>query len=395
MTERTVKLSSLVSEGLLEIGAGRPRSVDPELPILRVADVLDGRIGPLKQSGLSGSHQQEIQPKVSYPGDLVLTTKGTVGRVAMIPTEGPRFAYSPQLCYFRPTIDGPLRSRYLYYWFKSSEFWDQASALKSQTDMADFLSLSDIYSLSIRIPPLVQQVGIGDLLGALDDKIAVNERIAAATDEYLSAAFEQLVTSTEETVELGDIAKVNISSAKVSSQGFLRYVDISSVGVGRYDWPVLTAWEDAPGRARRKARFGDTIWSTVRPNRRSHAFVLDDDPDLVFSTGLAILTPISVGSALFYEATRYPSFQKYLESVAEGSAYPAVRADRFCSAPIVLPAEPERMRFEEMAMALRLRAHQAAVENRTLAELRDTLLPQLMSGRLRVRDAERIVEDMT
>jgi type I restriction enzyme S subunit len=44
-------------------------------------------------------------------------------------------------------------------------------------------------------------------------------------------------------------------------------------------------------------------------------------------------------------------------------------------------------------MQLRLRAHQAAVESRTLAALRDTLLPQLMSGKLRVRDAERIVED--
>lgn len=46
-------------------------------------------------------------------------------------------------------------------------------------------------------------------------------------------------------------------------------------------------------------------------------------------------------------------------------------------------------------MALRLRAHRASVESRTLAALRDTLLPQLMSGRIRVKDAEKIVEDAT
>ena len=61
--------------------------------------------------------------------------------------DGPDFAYSPQLCYFRPAASGPLRSRYLYYWFKSTQFWNQANALKGQTDMADYLSLSDIRCL--------------------------------------------------------------------------------------------------------------------------------------------------------------------------------------------------------------------------------------------------------
>ena len=46
-------------------------------------------------------------------------------------------------------------------------------------------------------------------------------------------------------------------------------------------------------------------------------------------------------------------------------------------------------------MAIRMRGHQAGVESRSLALLRDTLLPQLMSGRLRVKDAEKIVEDST
>ncbi|KOV24941.1 hypothetical protein ADK60_23210 [Streptomyces sp. XY431] len=82
-----------------------------------------------------------------------------------------------------------------------------------------------------------------------------------------------------------------------------------------------------------------------------------------------------------------------MESVAEGSAYPAVRADRFASAPVLLPPKDVREEFERSAMNLRHRAHQAAVESRTLAVLRDTLLPQLMSGMLRVHDAEQIVED--
>ncbi|QTR06365.1 restriction endonuclease subunit S, partial [Saccharothrix algeriensis] len=50
-----------------------------------------------------------------------------------------------------------------------------ASSRKSQTDMADYLNLSDIRSLSITVPDRRQQHAIVDILGALDDKIAVNE----------------------------------------------------------------------------------------------------------------------------------------------------------------------------------------------------------------------------
>ena len=165
MSDRTVSFSELASEGLIEVGAGRPRSVldqYPSIPILRVADVLDGRIESPSQDRVPDGYRKVVGSKISKPGDIVLTVKGTVGRVALMPSDGPVFAYSPQLCYFRPAASGPLRSRYLYYWFKSTQFWNQADALKGQTDMADYLSLSDIQALKIRIPSLDRQDGIID-----------------------------------------------------------------------------------------------------------------------------------------------------------------------------------------------------------------------------------------
>ena len=81
--------------------------------------------------------------------------------------------------------------------------------------------------------------------------------------------------------------------------------------------------------------------------------------------------------------------------MAEGSAYPAVNSSKFLEAPVTIPPEEEVEAFEGTAMALRNRVHQATVESRTLAKLRDTLLPQLMSGKLRVKDAEKLVEDAT
>lgn len=398
MSDRTVTFSELVDDNLLEIGAGRPRSAGLDrypLPILRVADVLDGKIETSFQNYAPNTYREAMGPKISKPGDIVLTAKGTVGRVAMMPSEGPDFAYSPQLCYFRPIANGPLRPRYMYYWFKSKEFWNQADALKGQTDMADFLSLSDIHSLKMRLPSLEEQEGVIDVLGALDDKISVNDRIAATSGHLTATLLDQVLNEDGDVsvVSLSKIAVVNQHKVKPVASGYLRYIDISSVSVDEIEWPERMSWDVAPGRARRGVSPGDTIWSTVRPGRRSRALILDDDPELVVSTGFAVLTPIKVGPAFLYEVTRRDEFVQYLESVAEGSAYPAVRAERFGQAPIQIPSPLRLEEFENAAIELQKQVHSVKRESRVLAEVRDILLPKLMSGEIKIRDAEKVVED--
>jgi type I restriction enzyme S subunit len=263
--------------------------------------------------------------------------------------------------------------------------------------MADYLSLSDIQALEIRIPSLDRQDGIIEVLGSLDDKIAVNDSVVATTNELTSYLLDETLLNDSKTanVLLGSIADVNRRKVTPVTNGTLRYIDISSVSMGRVEWPALTSWNDAPGRARRGVAPGDTIWSTVRPNRKSFAIIFDHDPALVASTGFAVLTPIKVGPAFLYEVTKRDDFVKYLESVAEGSAYPAVRAERFGQATIPLPSPDRLDKFESIAINLRMRAHAASIESRTLAALRNELLPKLMWGEIRVRDAEKSVEDVT
>ncbi|ORW61317.1 hypothetical protein AWC21_08415 [Mycolicibacterium peregrinum] len=240
---------------------------------------------------------------------------------------------------------------------------------------------------------LQEQHEIAKVLGVLDDKIAANERLCELADELLGARFARMVEGCTWT-ELTTIGDVNQNVMKPQVTGSLRYLDISSVGRGRYEFPELMPWSAAPGRARRGLSFGDTVWSTVRPNRRSHALLLDDDTTLVASTGLAVLTPKTGRVGSLYEATRTEPFVAYLESVAEGSAYPAVRGDRFAGAPVPNLPSQKWDEFESVALPLRRRAHAAAVETRALSRTRDELLPLLMSGKLRVKDAEAVASEV-
>jgi len=72
------------------------------------------------------------------------------------------------------------------------------------------------------------------------------------------------------------------------------YIDISSVAQGRVVSKTRMPASDAPGRARRKVRDGDVIWSNVRPNLRAYALILDPDDLDVVSTGFTVLSASSI-----------------------------------------------------------------------------------------------------
>ncbi|UQX10187.1 restriction endonuclease subunit S [Candidatus Mycobacterium methanotrophicum] len=326
-------------------------------------------------------------------GDLIFTCWGTVGQLGILDGSSRFDRYLVSNKQMKVTVDDhrviPL---YLYYYLSQRSMIELVRGQAIGSSVPGF-NLGQLKSIPIRLPALKVQRAIVDVLGALDDKIAANERIRLTADDLLAAVFDRLRAGSRHT-ELRAISTVNRVVTNPVPGGELRYVDISSVGQSLFVFPEPMSWDDAPGRARRVLSAGDTIWSTVRPNRRSHALVLDDDPLLVASTGLAVLTPNPGRVAGLFQATKTDEFVSYLESVAEGSAYPAVRADRFERAPVPDLSEDQWNSFERLALPLRRRSHVAERESRRLTRMRDELLPLLMSGKVRVKDAEAAVSEV-
>ncbi|XKH55244.1 restriction endonuclease subunit S [Citricoccus nitrophenolicus] len=323
-------------------------------------------------------------------GDIVYSRRGDVERRALVRPEN-----SGWLCGTgclkvsfggSPTVDPRFISHLLGT--EDSREWIVRHAVGAT--MLN-LNTSILSNVPLRLPSIVEQRAIAEVLGALDDKIAANTNLAGTADDLLAANFDSATLGVR-SIPLREVATVNDQSIKPRPGEFLRYIDISSVGVGTYDIPGLMSWDDAPSRARRHIASGDTVWATVRPNRRSHALILDDSSLLVASTGLAVIRPRDVGFAFLYEATNTPAFTSYLENVAQGSAYPAVNGKRFLDAPIPWPSTAARARFELLAASIRESVHRLNLEAFKLAEIRDTLLPQLMSGKLQVKDAESVLE---
>jgi type I restriction enzyme S subunit len=148
------------------------------------------------------------------------------------------------------------------------------------------------------------------------------------------------------TTRVGEVASINPDAIGENwPHSHIRYIDISSVGVGQIE--VTPGWmklSDAPSRAKRLVRKGDTVLSTVRPNRRSMFFASEPGEDWVISTGFAVLRPNVklVEPRFLYACVFNPAFTEYLVTREKGAAYPAVSPDDIANAEIRLPPLSEQ-----------------------------------------------------
>ena len=189
----TATLGELADMGSLMFGDGY-RTKKSELGsfglrILRAGDIRQGRVHPTGGDRVSSSFTRQIGQRASQPGDIVLTTKGTVGRVAVVPPDIEQVVYSPQLCYFRVTDGANLHAGHLAAWFRSPDLQHQAAVRMFKSDMAPHINLQDIRSLCLPVPPMEVQQRVGEiqqgLLGVHDSACAENRQLRSVRDTLL------------------------------------------------------------------------------------------------------------------------------------------------------------------------------------------------------------------
>lgn len=378
-----VLLGDVVSEVTVGfVGPMASEYVDAGIPFLRSQNVLPFRLDFKNVKYISPEFHSKLKKSALRPGDVVTVRTGKPGSTAVIP-ESLSVANCSDLVITRP--GNAVDSRWLSYYINGAAAGFVSSRLVGAVQQ--HFNVSAAKEMDLLLPPLDEQRAIAATLGSLDDKIESNRQIAARTSALIDAIAEQIVTTSDlRNRSLSDVVEFNRVSVKPHSTELLHYIDIASVSPGRVDSIVELEWSDAPSRARRGVSDGDVIFSTVRPDRRSFALMLDPSQCAVVSTGFAVMTPTnSLGSSMLTSIVGSSAFAEYLASVAQGSTYPAVSNQAMGKFEIALPRDPEALAaFEMLTMPMRRRAAQAEVEIRRLESLRDVLLPELLSGRIRV-----------
>jgi type I restriction enzyme S subunit len=187
------EISELIACGLLDVGDGYRAKNDElgtsGLPFARAGNI-NGGFNFSAADRFPAANLSKVGNKVSRPADVVFTSKGTVGRFAFVAPRTEQFVYSPQLCYWRSLSHKAINPRFLYYWMQSAECLDQLSYLKSQTDMADYVSLRDQRKMSISVPDPSVQEAVAGVLTPIDDRIAMLMGTSETLESVSQAIFK-------------------------------------------------------------------------------------------------------------------------------------------------------------------------------------------------------------
>lgn len=379
----SIKVSTFVSSGI---------------PVISGQHLRGSRLYDFDYNFVTEAHADQLAKANVQRGDVILTHAGNIGQVAYIPqsSQYERYVISQRQFYVR-CDPSRLIPEFLVYYFESHEGRHRLLANANQTGVPSLSQpVTYIRKVEIPLPSLAEQRAIAGVLGALDDKIESNLRTWRLSTELVRSEYELLVSEESgSSCRLRDICDFNLRTRKPGSPGeAIRYIDISSVEAGVVTGESETTWADAPSRARRSVTDGDLIFSTVRPARMAYSMMIDPASSTVVSTGFAVMSPKGVPSALLFAIVSDAEFGKYCESVSQGSAYPAVSPDSMGNYEVQLPEKDVLSTFGVRTEAILRRAHQGMQENRALASMRDALLPELLSGRLRVKDAELMMENV-
>ena len=194
-----------------------------------------------------------------------------------------------------------------------------------------------------------------------------------------------------QTASISEYSSLNPESwTKRTRPGEIRYLDLSNTKWGRVESVTNYGTDDAPSRAQRVLRPLDTIVGTVRPGNGSYALIADEG--LTGSTGFAVLRPLrrECSELVYLAATAHENIER-LSNLADGGAYPAVRPEIVSATQVPRVSGELINEFSRQVSPMLAGIADNERTSRSLAQLRDTLLPKLISGELRVRDAERIV----
>jgi type I restriction enzyme, S subunit len=190
--------------------------------------------------------------------------------------------------------------------------------------------------------------------------------------------------------EVKELASINPSSiSRRDKPESILYVDIRSVSTNRIDEVTPYASAEAPGRARRRVKHGDVIWSSVRPANRACCLIYDPPENLIVSTGFAVIrpNPAMPFTFMFFAVTSNP-FVDQMTTVAKGAAYPATSFDDFEKAKLLVPTDDLLKMFHEKCEPLFSQKHLLLEQNQNLERSRNLLLPRLISGKLSVENLD-------
>lgn len=357
-----------------------------------------GHVPLVSSSGVTDFHSE-----AAVPGPGVVTGRyGTLGQVFYV--DGDFWPLNTTL-YVRDFKGND--PRFISYWLRTIDF-----LAYSDKAAVPGVNRNHLHDALVSVPAsLAEQQAIGHILGSLDDKVDLNRRMNETLESMAHALF----------LSRFFVHEAGVGAASASAcQSFMSFADTVEIlnggtpktAVPEY-WGGSIPWfsvVDAPPTS--------DVWVLDTEKKVTQTGV-DNSATQVLPVGTTIISargtvgrlalvgvPMAMNQSCFgirgrvgargyytYYATR--ELVSQLQQFAHGSVFSTINRATFQSVQVVVPRSEVIEEFEDLVDPMMQRIRQNLLESKSLFTLRDTLLPKLISGELRVPDAEHLVSEST
>lgn len=385
----TYKLSELMEI----IGGGTPKTSvaeywDGEIPWLSVKDFNnDYRYVYETEKSITNEGLKHSSTKLLRKGDVIISARGTVGEIATIPYP---MAFN-QSCYGLRAKQEVVTEDYLYYLVKYN-----VSVLKKNThgSVFDTITRDTFDRIEVDIPDIDEQKKVASILNEIDVKVQLNTEINKNLSQQIQLIYDNLADGL-----IGD--PVNLSSIIDVRDG--THDSPKAVDEG---FPLVTSKHLLPYGVDLSTANLISKEDFDKTNERSIVETHDILISMIGTVGLISLVidnpvPFAIKNVGLFKTSKFPELYAYIltylrstkttqhiEKTLAGSTQKYISLGELRKMPIILPDENQLNDFNSIVVPLIMQITNLTEENKRLAELRDTLLPKLMSGEFDISDID-------
>ena len=381
-----------LSEIMDLIGGGTPKTSNPDywggdIPWISVKDFNGERryVGDTEKK-ITKLGLENSSTKILSKGDIIISARGTVGELAIIPSD---MAFN-QSCYGLRAKDF-VDSCFLYYLLKQS-----VNILKHNThgSVFDTITRETFENISVKLPPLPTQQKIATILSSLDDKIELNNKINTNLEQQAQALFKNWFVDFEpfggKMPEGWKVGKLSEIADYLNGLAMQKFRPIEGEG----GLPVLKIKELRQGCC-------DESSELCSPSKVKSKYIIHEG-DVIFSWSGSLLVDIWCGGTcglnqhLFkvtsqtYEKWFYYLWTKHhldnfiFLAADKATTMGHIKREELDKAEVVIPDDKTYQNLTSVIKPFIDEIINNRIENRKLSQIRDGLLPKLMNGEIEV-----------
>lgn len=376
-------------------------------PYIRISDMYVNKTMELTSSYryVDNNTFNKIKNYIVNSGDVILAIVGnTIGLVAVI-GKSLNNANLTENC-VKIIANKEVSQEYIYYYLTS--IYGQNKIKKGIVGAAQpKLPIKNIISITISAPSKELQERTTNILSSLDDKIELNRRINENLEQQAQALFKSWFVDFEpfkngkfvdselgmipegwKVCELGNLCD-SISITHPCKKGELIFLNTGDIENGSVLTNKYMNIKDMPGQAKKSIKENDILYSEIRPINRHYAFVNFPAHEYIVSTKLMVIRAINEKLSIrLYQYLTSDDIINELQHEAESRSgtFPQIRFENIKKLKILIGPNNIENQYTEFIGNIYKMIFQYRKEIIKLEHLRDTLLPKLMSGELKIND---------